>query len=270
MRQHAAGHHVGAARQERGWPPSGLGHHGRPTRAQCPRGREGTAGARARSGASCGQPRMRTHGESRVNTSFWAFVGPDARRRSAAPCRWKKGLSLQPTGVPRGRPWGEPCSIPRGPPGQGRDPQVSRTETLESNFALECMGWRRGVPSHRRGCVRASSESRGASSATIAWRRQPTALRAGRRGRDHPEPPCCGSVAYQTRLARFTACPSEASRLVKQPSGEQWLDPSTTSRSGPCACPTGAALVGAVARPVGFFLRQGHPPRFLGGNTWKA
>ena len=27
---------------------------------------------------------------------------------------------------------------PRGPPGQGPDPQVSRTETLESNYAPEC------------------------------------------------------------------------------------------------------------------------------------
>ena len=29
-------------------------------------------------------------------------------------CRWKKGLSLHQAGVPRGRPWGEPCSIRAG------------------------------------------------------------------------------------------------------------------------------------------------------------
>ena len=45
--------------------------------------------------------------------------------------------SNQPA-VPRGRQLGEPSSIPLTPPGQGRDPQVSRMETLESNNALEC------------------------------------------------------------------------------------------------------------------------------------
>ena len=207
-------------RQERGWPPSGLGHHGRAAKARCPQ-RPGTERR------SVGTPII---DNCWVNLSPWT-CGRESRHPSVSPCCGKKGLSLQPATVPRGRPWGEPCSIPRGPPGQGRDPQVSRTETLESNFALECEGWRQGAPSRRRGCVRASPESRAARAATIAWRRQPTAMSARYHSRDHPQPPCCGSVAYPTRRARFDAWLSEASRLVKPPSGEQWLDPSRPPRA---------------------------------------
>ena len=43
-----------------------------------------------------------------------ASVVPDARRRSTSPCLWKKGLSLPPTGVPRGVPLGELSSIRAG------------------------------------------------------------------------------------------------------------------------------------------------------------
>ena len=181
----------GTARQERAWPHSGLGHHEKARNfAQCPQ----RPGFDHRSeGAPRRHAMTRTgdanHRQLLGEPKAWAFSGREPRRSFASSCRWKKGLSLQPAGAPRGEPLGELGSIPLRPPGQGRDPQVSQVETLESNYALECAGRRRGMPSHRRGCVRASPECRATRAATIAWRRQPTALRAGRRGRDHPEPP---------------------------------------------------------------------------------
>ena len=58
--------------------------------------------------------------------------------------------------VPCGRSLGEPSSIPCAPPGQGPDPQVSRVETLESNYDFDCEGRRRGKLARRWGCASAS------------------------------------------------------------------------------------------------------------------
>ena len=54
-----------------------------------------------------------------------------------------------------------------------------------------------------------------------------------------------------------------ASRSLSQPQGSKGSTPPTSSRSGPCARPTGAALGGARAQPLGYRQRQGPPPKVL-------
>ena len=51
--------------------------------------------------------------------------------------------------------------------------------------------------------------------------------------------------------------------FIEPASGEQGSTLSTVSRSGLCARPTGAALGGARAQPLGYRQRQGPPPKVL-------
>ena len=138
-------------------PPSGLGHHGTPTRAQCPRGRVATAGARTRSGASCGQPRMRTQLARPGRTprpgpsSDWMRdTGPLHRAAGRRACHSNQPASLV---VDRGESRAQSQSGRRV---RDQTPRFHERKRWKSHNTLECGGWRRGMPSCGRGGAGAS------------------------------------------------------------------------------------------------------------------
>ena len=207
-------------------------------------------------------------------------------RRAAlvlSPCCGAVGLTYRPAAsLWTGRR--ESRAQSRAAAGSGTGPQVSRREHLESPITPSSMGGpRTRGESSRRGCGHEPS------GAQAAQRRRCRATNAARHGlgerAQHAAHWLCrtrrcagqphGSddpVAKDFALGRLPGAALRRASAAGTPcdlpftepaSGEQGSTLSIVSRSGLCARPTGAALGGARARPLGCRQRQGPPPKVL-------